>query len=235
STTPGFYLIVRGKPWLPAWLRSYEPGIHSEYYHQASTGRLLESSNRFFFFDGLLQNGGSLRFYVNRVFQRLDEPFQPVGLRIAPGRYTYYTHNLAFNSDASRWLSYTALASTGGYYNGRLNSVALTAKLAPSPHFFLLPSYEFNDFRRVGPELTSRRVALYGLESRVALNPRVQLSGFYQLNSNDDSRVLNLRLAWEYRPLSFLYLVLNQQGFVSAGKPATERGLIGKLSYLKQF
>jgi hypothetical protein len=235
STTSGFYLIMRGKPWLPAWLRSFEPGTSNEFYHQASTGRLLESSNRFFFFDGILQNGGFLRLYTNRVFQRLDEPFRPLGLRIAPGSYTYYTHNLLLHSDASRRLSYTAQASTGGYYDGRLHALTLTAKLAPSPHFFLLPSYELNDFRRVGEAQTSRRVALYGVESRVALNPRVQLSGFYQLNSNDDSRVLNLRFAWEYRPLSFLYLVLNQQGHVSADRPVTERGLIGKVSYLKQF
>lgn len=89
ATTPGFYLIVRGRPWLPGWLRSYEPGLHREYYHQAATGRLLESSNRFFLFDGITQHGGTLRYYLNRVYQQLHEPFQPLTLRIAPGRYTY--------------------------------------------------------------------------------------------------------------------------------------------------
>ncbi|WP_046246199.1 carbohydrate binding family 9 domain-containing protein [Hymenobacter terrenus] len=236
ATLPGFYLILRGKSWLPGWLRSYEPGIHNEYYHQASTGRLLESSNRFFLFDGITQRGGSLRYYLNRVYQQLDEPFRPLGLVIAPGRYTYYSHNVEASSDASRRLSYAAVLSSGGYYNGWLNSVSLTVKLAPNPHFFLQPSYLLNDFRGVGTETTTRRVALYGLESRLALNPRVQLSGFYQRNSIDASQVVNLRFAWEYRPLSFLYLVLNEQGYRSTtGEPVTERGLIGKVSYLKQF
>jgi len=235
ATTPGFFLIVRGKPWLPAWLRSYEPGIQNEYYHRASTGQLLESSNRFFLFDGITQRGGTLRFYLNRVYQQLDEPFQPLGLVIAPGRYTYYRQHLEASSDASRRLSYQVLLSTGGYYNGQLHALSLSAKLAPSPHFFLQPSYALDDFRGVGDDARSRRVALYGLESRLALNPRVQLSGFYQRNSFDASQVLNLRLAWEYRPLSFFYLVFNQQGYLAAGERTTERGLIAKASYLRQF
>lgn len=235
ATTPGFYLIVRGKSWLPGWLRSYEPGIHNEYYHQASTGRLLESSNRFFLFDGITQRGGTLRYHLNRVQQRLDEYFEPVGLRIGPGSYTYYTHNVDVASDASRRLSYVAHLSSGGYYDGRLRSLSITTRLAPRPHFFLQPSYALDDFRGVGAGRLSRRVALYGLESRLALNPRLQLSGFYQRNSHDASRLLNLRLAWEYQPLSFLYLVLNQQGYVAAGERSTERGLIAKASFLKQF
>ncbi|HLK97460.1 MAG TPA: hypothetical protein VK364_06800, partial [Hymenobacter sp.] len=237
STTPGFYLIQRGKAWMPRWLRSFEPGISNEFYHQASTGRLLESSNRFFPFDGILENGGLLRFYINRVYQALDQPFEPVGIRIAPGQYTYYTYNLINNSDASRRFSYQAQLTTGGYYNGRLHSLALTSKWAPSPHFFLLPTYSLDAFERVGTEQVSRRVALYGLESRVALNPRVQLSGFYQRNTSDDSQNLNLRFSWEYQPLSFLFLVFNEQGYAGLNprEQVTERGLIGKISFLKQF
>jgi|SRR6476661_2261537 len=235
STTPGFYLIVRDKAWMPAWLRSYEPGIHNEYYHEASSGRLLESSNRFFLFDGLTQRGGTLRYHLNLVQQRLDEAFVPLGIAIAPGRYTYYTHNLDVTSDASRRLSYVAHLSSGGYYDGRLHSLSFSARLAPSPHFFLQPSYGLDDFRGVGPEQLSRRVALYGLESRLALSPRLQLSGFYQRNSHDESQTLNLRLAWEYQPLSFVYLVFNEQGYRTAGERSTERGLIAKASFLKQF
>ncbi|GAA4365278.1 hypothetical protein GCM10023185_35460 [Hymenobacter saemangeumensis] len=235
ATTPGFYLILRGKPWLPAWLRSYEPGISNEYYHSATTGRLLESSNRFFLLDGITQRGGILRYYLNRVVQQLDEAFQPLGLRIAPGRYTYLSQHLEAGSDASRRLSYLAALSSGGYYNGRLHSLSLSARLAPSPHFCLQPSYALNDFRGVGAEAVSRRVALYGVESRLALNPRLQLSAFYQRNSHDASQQLNLRLAWEYQPLSFVYLVFNQQGYQATGEPSTERGLIAKASFLKQF
>lgn len=235
ATTPGFFLIVRGKPWLPAWLRSYEPGISSEYYHRASTGRLLESSNRLFLFDGITQRGGTLRYYFNRAYQQLDEPFRPLGLAIAAGRYTYHSHHLEAGSDASRRLSYRAQLATGGYYDGRLRALSFSAKLAPSPHFFLQLSYALDDFRSVGIESRARRVALYGLESRLALNPRVQLAGFYQRNSFDASQVLNVRFAWEYQPLSFLYLVFNQQGYLAAGERTTERGLIAKVSYLRQF
>ena len=132
-------------------------------------------------------------------------------------------------------MSYRAQLATGGYYDGRLHALSLSAKLAPNPHFLLQPSYALDDFRGVGAESRARRVALYGLESRLALNPRVQLAGFYQRNSFDASQVLNVRFAWEYQPLSFLYLVFNQQGYLAAGERTTERGLIAKVSYLRQF
>ncbi|MBC8082071.1 MAG: hypothetical protein H7Z21_02565 [Hymenobacter sp.] len=45
--------------------------------------------------------------------------------------------------------------------------------------------------------------------------------------------MLNLRFAWKYQPLSFLSLVLNQQGYLVAGERTTERGLIAKASYLR--
>ena len=43
-----------------------------------------------------------------------------------------------------------------------------------------------------------------------ALNPRVQFTAYYQRNDANDRETWNTRLAWEYRPLSFPYLVYNR-------------------------
>lgn len=74
------------------------------------------------------------------------------------------------------------------------------------------------------------------LESRLALNPRLQLISFYQQNSLNDLRALNLRLSWEYQPLSFVYLVFNKTDYL--GDDLTlqkQKAFLAKLSYLKQF
>jgi hypothetical protein len=77
---------------------------------------------------------------------------------------------------------------------------------------------------------------LYTLEGRFALNPRLQLIAFYQQNSENDSKNYNIRLSWEYRPLSFLYIVLNRYGFkdLSNLRQLENHGIV-KLSYLRQI
>ena len=95
-----------------------------------------------------------------------------------------------------------------------------------------------NKFIEVGEEKTSKNVDLWTLESRLALNPRLQLIGFYQRNIDQNANNVNLRLAWEYQPLSYIYLVLNKREFVSDLRPdlrAREDHAIAKISYLKQF
>ena len=66
--------------------------------------------------------------------------------------------------------------------------------------------------------------------------PRLQLIGFYQKNTTDNLNSVNMRLAWEYQPLSYVYLVfntLNYQGTDSTQQK--QQSFLAKLSYLKQF
>jgi hypothetical protein len=77
---------------------------------------------------------------------------------------------------------------------------------------------------------------LYGLEGRFAFNPRLQLIAFYQRNTEGAADNYNIRLAWEYQPLSFVYLVFNKNGFTQLdGSRLQEEHFIGKLSFLKQI
>ena len=76
-------------------------------------------------------------------------------------------------------------------------------------------------------------------EIRLALNPRLQLYSFYQRNQAAESASLFVRLSWEYRPLSYIYLVVNDRaaldrdGFVAAFP--RERQVIVKFSFLRQL
>jgi hypothetical protein len=78
---------------------------------------------------------------------------------------------------------------------------------------------------------------LFYPEARFALNPRVQLVGLWQYSSVSDLASWNARVAWEFRPLSYLYLVYNDRGYRGPDSAAlpTERQLILKLSYLSQL
>jgi hypothetical protein len=74
---------------------------------------------------------------------------------------------------------------------------------------------------------------LYSIGLRVAPNPRIQLSGFYQYNTFDSRGRINLRGSWEFAPLSFLYLVFNENNFRE--NPIQNQSFISKVSFMKQF
>ncbi len=249
ESTPGFYWLYRGKA-LPTWIRASEPGGYLLTYHQASTGRLIERQinlNPVWF---TLQSGGGFGVFLNNFYQRLDEPFSPVGIAIAPGGYRYWRYSVFANSDRSRKISYSIFHERGGYYDGSLHSTTARFNLAPLPHVSAAFTWQANQFRGVGGTGENTDVHLLSAETRLALNPRVQLIGFYQHNTAASRDTYNVRLSWEYQPLSFLYLVFNQRAyddFLTQPLPSGERvpttqlarqqeqHLIGKISYLKQF
>ncbi|MFZ6008897.1 MAG: hypothetical protein ACOYXT_01010, partial [Bacteroidota bacterium] len=72
-------------------------------------------------------------------------------------------------------------------------------------------------------------------EGRFALNPRLQFVGLYQRNNQHDLHAYNVRLAWEYMPLSYVYLVWNSRSYQSLETRTQEQQGIIKISLLKQF
>ncbi|CCH00765.1 hypothetical protein FAES_2756 [Fibrella aestuarina BUZ 2] len=240
ATTPGVFWLSRGK-WLPfrRVIRAFEPGFMPEFYHSITTGRLVERQLNINPFWLNLQSGGFFGLFLNPTYQFLAEGFDPLGVRIAPGEYSYTRYAAWMASDPSRRLSYTLNYELGGYYNGNLATTDLTVRYAPLPHISLTGRYIGNQFSEVGENRESPSVKLYSIEGRFALNPRLQLIGFYQYNTDLNRDAYNIRLSWEYQPLSFLYLVFNQRAYTSTVRQQEfrqqEQHLIGKLSYLKQF
>jgi hypothetical protein len=237
GTTPGIFAYYRGK-YLPFknWIRAFEPGVFPEFYHQASTGKLLErqlSINPIWF---NFQKGGYFGYIINPTYQFLAEPFAPVGVFIAAGKYNYLRHQFYFSTDPSRVISTNYNFDIGSYFNGKLSTHNLSINFAPIPNFFLQGSINRNHFKEVGDPATDKKVDLYSVSGRLALNPRLQLIGFYQKNSENNLSNYNIRLSWEYQPLSFVYLVFNRRGFDNAQqKRQTEDHAIIKLSYLRQL
>lgn len=237
GTTPGIFWYYRGKK-LPfrKLIRAFEPGIMTEFYHQASTGTLIERQiniNPIWF---NFQNGGYIGYLVNPTFQRLTENFQPLGILILPGEYNYTRHSIYASTDPSRKLSFSANYQGGSYFNGNLQTLDSRLQWAPIPHISLAARFNQNHFRKVGNPPTDKKVDLYSIEGRFALNPRVQLVGFYQRNSENKADNINLRLAWEYQPLSYIYIVYNHRGFNnSLLKRQSDDHVIAKISYLKQL
>lgn len=232
-SSPYGYAKVRAG-WFPSWLRQWDPGLGAYIYQRASDGAFQEGYLEIFPIYWTLQNGGYLSWYVIPNWQDLEDEFQPVaGASIEPGRYKYLRHRLYFQSDQSRALSWEAQLEAGGYFDGNLYTAEVSARLAPVPQAAVLGTVELNDLRGVGTGDSDASANLYTIEGRFALDPRLQLSAFYQYGDDARSGNVNVRLSWEYQPLSHLYLVFNELDNGATG--AKERQFIAKVSYARPF
>lgn len=235
SNSQGGYYNLR-KNWFPKWIRSVEPGVYTEFYHSLTSSQLVERKILFTPFWSNLQNGGIIGIYGESSFQNLEEKFSPLNIPIEKGEYHYFRQGIVISTDRSKKYSFLGTYDFGGFYNGYSNYYNLKFNFAPIPHVNVGFTYDRNEFKGVGIQKEDKNVDLFMIESRLALNPRVQLIGFYQQNTLNDLHVLNIRFSYEYQPLSFIYIVFNESDY--SGSDATlqkQSRFLSKISFLKQF
>jgi hypothetical protein len=233
ATTPGFYFRHHYK-WLPKFIRFSEPGLYVEVYHQASTRKLQESSININPVWLAFQNGGGFGYFTFLYEQNIADNFNPLEIPIQAGHYRYTRHKLYYFTDRSKKISWTLNYDFGKYYNGELSYYEGNLRIAPIPNVSFSFNYGQNVFEKVGESDERKSVRLYSVESRLALNPRMQLISFFQKNSSGNRENWNIRFAWEFKPLSFVYLIFNNKTFYTTEKESDQH-VIAKVSYLKQF
>lgn len=240
ATTPGMNYFYRGKL-IPfkKYILAYSPGILPELYFTASTRKFSEADLPFFPVWFNFKNGGFLGYGMVSVWQHLTALFSPLNVNIAPGDYHYFNQQVYFSSDPSRMLNVQYVLTAGTYFNGKLVTSDYKLQFAPIPHISFLGELNRNHFKQVGINQTSTTIDLYIVQARLALNPRIQLTGIYQKNALNNSDSYNLRLSWEYAPLSYIYFIYNRgvntQLTTAPIASQTEDHLIFKMSYFKQF
>lgn len=231
---PGGYFIWRPKgEWWKKWIRRWDPGVFVYWYQNAHNFKTQEFSLYFFPVYIITSGNGIIEYALYPYWQNFDFSFNILGKTIAPGRYNIFRQMFRYGTDASRKLSFTGRYEFGGYYNGKLSTLSLSGRIAPSPYIAFTATYDFNDFKSFGINENDFRTHLYTAGLRLAYNPRIQLSAFYQYNSYDKQGQCNLRGSWEFAPLSFVYIVLNENNFRDT--PVRNQSIISKISYLKQF
>ncbi len=230
---PGGYWIWRPKT---EFIRRWDPGVFTSYNHDATDPSNFQQASIYIFpIYTWFKDNSFVELSLTPTWQNINFDFAPLGIPIEQGNY-YYTRYLArYNTDRSKKWSLSASYSFGDFYNGRRNSINAAGRLAPIPHIAMTVEYERNDLKDLGVEQEDLVTDLVTLGSRFALNPRVQLSVFYQYNSFDDQGRWNVRGSWEYQPLSFIYLVFNDTQIDGLEDPFQEQQFIGKLTFLKQF
>ncbi len=231
---PGGYYIWRPKK--INWIRRWDPGFFVNYNHDASDPSSFQQANLYIFPVYLwFKDNSFLEMSLFPTWQNINFNFAPLGIQIANDDYYYTRFLIRYNTDRSKKWSLGAIYNFGNFYNGTRNTLELSGRLAPLPHTAITVDYEYNDIRDLGVRSEDLTTHLITVGSRFALNPRIQLSAFYQHNSFDDQGRWNIRASWEYRPLSFLYVVFNDTSIDDFATPFNEQQLVSKITLIKQF
>ncbi|MEN0006417.1 MAG: DUF5916 domain-containing protein [Bacteroidota bacterium] len=239
-TSPAVIFRLRPK-WLPKFIRQYTPVITTYAYNYLDDLSFREGSIRVTPFSVELQNGSEFSYQLRSDWQSLRNTFSPVGIDILPGDYQYISHRLSYVGDFSKKFAFSTAYRFGGYFDGELTNVSSSLRFAPLPHIQLTTDYEYNKLSSLGEAQRTEETHLIGTELRLALNPRVQLISFIQYNTASERTTINSRFVWEYQPLSYIYLVYNdnrqdifdeQAGLVT--EQQDQQGIF-KVTFLKQF
>ncbi|MCI5080748.1 MAG: carbohydrate binding family 9 domain-containing protein [Saprospiraceae bacterium] len=231
---PGGYYIWRPKN-IP-WIRRWDPGAFFSYYQNFDEpGIFQQGSISIFPVYILFTNGSFLEYTIIPTWQNINFSFAPLGIKLEERNYFYTRHRVLFNTDQSAKISISGGINWGTFYNGYRTAVEGGLRFVPIPHIAMTFDYQYNDLVNLGENRENLKTHLTTAGARFALNPRVQLSAFYQYNTFDDQGRWNIRASWEYSPLSFIYVVFNDTRSNEFSIPFQEQQFIGKLTYLKQF
>lgn len=228
---PGGYRIIRPKGKLGKIIRRYDPGVFVNYYQNANNLKFQSAQLDIFPVYIIFADNALLDMTWHPTWESFF--FQPLGFQVTPADYFFHRFEIRYRTDASKKLSADVNYIGGGYYDGKLDEWSALLRIAPSPKIAFTAEYQLNRIRNLGPADVNEDIALYTFGLRMAANPRMQLSAFYQYNSFDERGRWNVRGSWEFAPLSFLYLVFNESSFRNS--PVQNQSFISKLTYLKQF
>jgi hypothetical protein len=168
------------------------------------------------------------------AYEYLDADFRIAdGVVLPPGRYSFrdVTAGIAFGDQ--RRFSGDLSVQHGSFYSGDKTTVALRGgRINVSPQLSLEPTMSFN---WVDLPQGSFRSDLAVARINYAFTPFMFFGGLVQYNSGSDAFSANMRLRWEYRPGSELFLVYTEArdtDVLDRWSALESRGFTIKLTYL---
>jgi hypothetical protein len=200
---------------------------------RASCRRNTQGTFRIEFHNGSFSDDDFLDVFT----QRLTEPFNIYkNVFIPNGLYHWTRHQLNYASAQDKRLQLRFLERFGGYYNGHLNEARIRGTYRPNARLSFSLSKQWNRFRLPIPD-GNFSVVFGSLQTDYAFSRFLLLSTILQMDTaNTQGASANIRLRWNYRPDSDLYVIYTAgQRFASlvAENPAqfTENRFAVKWTY----
>ena len=183
--------------------------------------------------DLVFKNLSSIYGGISHHYVDLKYAFNPLsnGNYILPGVYNYYRIGGGYDSSTNRKIEFGTNYSFGSYYNGNRNRfmARILYRLLPVAKFQV--RYERNDIDL--KELGKDTFHLTRFTGEVFFSNRLSWTTYIQYNNQYDNFNINSRLQWEYKPLSYMYLVISDN--YSENISRKNWGIAFKMNYRFDF
>ena len=128
---------------------------------------------------------------------------------IPNGVYHFARHQLTYGSGQDRRFTYSFFERFGGYYGGTLNEFRVRANYRPTAKFSVSVSETWDRFRMPLPN-GNFSVVLASLQANYSFSRFLTFASLVQMDTSNVQAVsANLRLRYNYRPDSDLYVIYN--------------------------
>lgn len=218
------YVDVNFKP-RPKIRRVRDLNFESFLFHAPDTRHVLQTQEwqgtfRIDFHNGAYSDDDLVDIFI----QRLVTPFNIYkNVFIPAGEYHWDRHQFTYGSPQNRRLMLNFFERFGSYYNGHLNEARVRATYRANERLSFSFSEEWDRFRLPVPG-GNFSVVVGGFQTNYSFSRFLTLSSLVQMDTaNTQAASANIRLRWNYRPDSDLFIVYTAgQRFASlvAANPA---------------
>jgi len=179
--------------------------------HAPDTRNVVQTQEWQGTFRAEFNNGGYTDDDIADVFtQRITTPFHIYkNVFIPNGLYHFARHQLTYGSGQDRRFTYNFFERFGGYYGGTLNEFRVRANYRPTAKFSISASETWDRFRLPLPN-GNFSVVLASLQANYSFTRFLTFTSLLQMDTSNTQAVsANLRLRYNYRPDSDLYIIYN--------------------------
>ncbi len=187
-------------------IRSMDPMMNVEYTTDQSN-RLL--TRRVHHMIGVqFEDGSSVTFITNKMFEQLDVPFQiSKNTTIPVGTYRFWQPSVFYRSDPSQRVSGNARYSPQGFFGGRRVDWGGGLNWRATSRIAAQASFRRSDVTLPGGAFVAD---LASTTFDLALSPEMTLRSLIQYNSTTDSISTSVRFNWIYKPGSDIYIAYDE-------------------------
>ena len=178
-------------------------------FHAPDTQGVVQTQEWQGTFRAEFHNGAYTDDDIADVFtQRITAPLNIYkNIFIPNGLYHFARHQLTYGSRLDRRLTYNFFERFGGYYGGTLNEFRVRATYRPTAKFSASLVQTWNRFRLPQGNFS---VALASLQGNYSFSRFLSLSSTLQMDTaNTQAISANIRLRYNYRPDSDLFVIYN--------------------------
>ena len=204
--------------------------------HIENTDGRLETREREGEFAIEFQNADRFAVTYTNSYEFLPQPFRIApGVVLPVGGYDFDNARVSFNRSVQQQVSGNAFVEYGTFYNGHKTAAGVASgRVSLHARVSVEPSYSLNRVSLVQGDFTTHLAG-----TRVTYTPTALMfvSAFVQYNSSTHAVSSNVRLRWEYRPGSELFVVYNEErDTLDHGMPQlSNRAFIVKVNRLFRF